>query len=148
MNLAPLLAELAGLRALPSGLLRPLQRERLETVRAALALAQHILPGGQDELPRIRVESDEGVAEGRVLSFADQRALFRLAKGSCAGEAGVALIHFTDGRPPLAVRGRITAGPTPGYWKLESLDGSLDPSPEQGGQRGGSRARGLDRIAL
>lgn len=78
MNLAPLLAELAGLKALPSGLLQPKQNGRLETVRSALALAQHVLPGGQDDLPRVRLSVGSGVVEGTVVGCIQGSLQFRL----------------------------------------------------------------------
>ncbi len=126
MNLAPLLAELAGLKALPTGLLQPAQSGRLETVRSALALAQHVLPGVKDALPRVRLSVGEGVAEGTVIGCGVNSLQFRLGYGVTPIASTAVLLHFSDGRPPRAIRSDIRPGPSDGYWLLEALDGMLE----------------------
>jgi hypothetical protein len=126
MNLAPLLAELAGLNALPEGLLQPAQRDRLDTVRRALALAQHVLPAVRDDLPRLRLSLGARVVEGTVIGAAAGRLQFRLPVEALPEGPCVALLHFSDGRLPRALRGQVREGPSAGYWHFEADDGSLD----------------------
>jgi len=130
MNLAPLLAELAGLKALPAGLLQPAQRGRLETVRAVLVLAQHVLPGSADDLPRVRLSVGDGVAEGTVVGCGAGSLQFRLGKGAGPADATAVLLHFSDGRPPRAIQAAIRPGPTADYWLMEALDGMLDDADQ------------------
>jgi len=118
MNLAPLLAELAGLKALPSSLLREEQRLRLETLRSSLALAQHVLHTPETGLPRLRLSTGDGVCEGTVIGHGEGQLLLRLPEQATPSLQGPALLLFGDGRAPLALSSEVTQGPGQGYWQV------------------------------